>query len=148
MTGIVAIDPGIANTGVAVMTGSNTLMYDTIVTSAKNSLPNRLKDIMFKLELMTELRCDFLVIENFVGPLGRSTVLLIGAMLGGFDSKKVALPHPKQWVASFFGKKKDYKKAAMVWCKKHKYSPQTQHEADALCLLEWGKKYYAIQKGT
>lgn len=136
---ILAVDPGIANTGVAFCI-NGTVGFKTIVTSKKDSLSVRIRDILFSIEAMTKQVYDLLVIEDFVGHLGKHTVLLVGALIGLHEYNDFRLVHPRKWVKEMFGRKKDYKIAAKKWCQKHGFKPETQHEADALCLLEWGKK--------
>ena len=137
---ILAIDPGIANTGVAFCI-NGTVGFKTIITSKKDSLSERIKEVLYEIDQFTTETWDWVIIEDFVGHLGRNTVFLIGALLGLQDASSSVLIHPKKWVRQFFGKKEDYKKAAMRWCLKNGRKPRTQHEADALCLLEWGKRY-------
>ena len=142
---ILGIDPGIANTGLAYRIG-DTMGYRTIVTKPRKEIYFRIREVLFEIDRLTLHPWDLLVIEDFVGPLGRDTVFLIGAILGHLNAHTQILIHPKKWVKEFFGKKKDYKKAANAWCKRNKYTPGTQHEADSLCLLEWGKKYAVKQQ--
>ena len=137
---ILAIDPGIANTGIAYQKGE-TVCYRTIVTQSGDPFSERIKEVLYEIDRFTTETWDWVIIEDFVGHLGRNTVFLIGALLGLQDASSSVLIHPKKWVRQFFGKKEDYKKAAMRWCLKNGRKPRTQHEADALCLLEWGKRY-------
>lgn len=142
---IIAFDPGIANTGVAWQIGSS-LFHKTIKTSPREDIPSRILHTTGDLIGLTHHRWDCCVIEDYVGPWGKPTKLLLGALIqwvGNF-SNKVNIVHPKIWVKDLFGKKQDYKLAANKLCKKLGYKPSTQHETDALCLLEWSKQSYCI----
>mgnify|MGYP001599867712 CR=1 FL=1 len=139
-----AIDPGDRNLGYALLVDGRSRVYKfgTHVTQKEQNQWERIESIRIVIDqLITPTHELNVVIED--GYRRGALIRLIGYLAGYFTARGnlVKTPHPAVWPKQFFGQKKDYKKAAMRWCQRNGYKPLTQHEADALCLLEWGKKY-------
>lgn len=139
---VIAIDPGIKNTGIAYQSAEGVFGYRTVVTLTAQTVAERIQKILGAVDQIADPAVwKTVIIEDFVGHLGKDTVYLIGAFLGFFTgATSIIKVHPKKWVKEFFGTKKDYKKAAAKWCRKNRLTVSSQHEADALCLLAWGTK--------
>lgn len=151
MSHVLAIDPGIAYTGVAVYDDSmrRAWRYYTIETSPKEPLPARLQYIVAHFWNDAKNPFTDVVIEDFVGSLGRKTVWLIGAIQAEVWSPttNIVLVHPRRWTKELFGAGKDkefYKEAATLHAPSvlgGRARTATQHEADAVCLLDWYRKF-------
>ena len=76
---ILAPDPGIANCGVAFNEGESRFHF-TVVTKP-GVLEERIHYILTELDKLQH-HIDLVVMEDFVGHLGKSTVYLIGALIG------------------------------------------------------------------
>lgn len=147
---ILAIDPGIANCGVAYQLGKKRRCF-TITTSPDTDIASRLQYIALHFNPQDYIQApwDVVVIEDFVGSLGRKTVWLIGAIQAevAHPDTKIVLVHPRRWTKEAFGEGKDkefYKEAAMLHAPSvlgGREKPATQHEADAVCLLDWYNKF-------
>ena len=146
MNGI-AFDPGIANTGVAYNDGE-LIGYRTLTSDPKSSPAHRIAEIVLSLTALEGGVWDYCVIEDYVGAFGNDTKKEIGALIAvAVLSERFYLVHPKVWVKEMFPKSRDYKKAAMKLAKKRGLCPRTQHEADAICLHEWGRKQCEKARG-
>jgi Holliday junction resolvasome RuvABC endonuclease subunit len=139
--GTLAIDPGIQNTGWAYRTPGGFVHHGTIVTDPRDSVFFRIAQIIGTIDDKLK-RAEVVVIEDFLGRLGRATVMLIGA-LGGYSAAALAsrvfkVPNRK-WAPEFAGEKdkEKVKKATMDKVVASGKRPGTQHEADAIGLLYW-----------
>lgn len=139
---VLAVDPGIANTGYAFRQYDGHIAHGTLTTKTKSPLTERLVQIVQPLSLFYP---DVLVIENFFGPLSKETVYLIGAITYGCRAKTTLIVEPAMWVRQMFGLKKagKYKKEATKLAKKFAET-KTQHEEDAISLLRWYETYYLV----
>ena len=91
--------------------------------------------------ILTVHEPEVMVIENWVGSRN-SIMYLIGALVGA-GPQKVVLVHPKAWTRELLGTKdsKTAKKKAMSLAKRRYWRPDTQHSADAACILEYWYNY-------
>jgi hypothetical protein len=138
----IAFDPGIANTGMAYRVGDKT-GHRAITTDSGLPLAARIVEIVFSLTPFSGGDWDYCVIEDYVGSFGNDTKKEIGALIAAtMYSRNFYIVHPRVWVRELFPKSKDNKKAAMRLARKLGLAPATQHEADAICLLEWGRRQF------
>lgn len=144
MSKIVAIDPGIANCGAAQWDEKHYSEL-TLHTTKEIPLKTRIGTIVRDLKLIFP-RPKVVLVENCFGNYNRNTTFLIGAILGVFwRSSVVELVAPALWPKELFGKKhvSNYKKKAMELATKILgHAPDSQHSADAICMIEWYRKKY------
>ena len=138
---ILAIDPGIANTGWALKAGKE-FCCGTLKTSPKDSFKDRFDYILTHFE-NDHYYYDTLVIEDTFGGLVKTTGLLVGAFIGWLDPKELRLVPPAKWVTQMFGKENNgkFKKCALELAEKGGWCPDSQHAADAAAMLEWYLQY-------
>ncbi len=146
---ILAVDPGIANTGWACSDGR----HGTIVTKATLPLYQRIAEIAQELYLQCS-SVDLVIVEDTFGNFVKPTTMLVGGLMGVFGEsefvKQFLLVGPGRWVRELFGREHqgDYKAQALKLAQKSKTPPGSQHAADAICLLEWYKIHYAESQKT
>lgn len=141
---LLAIDPGDRNLGYAYHLGT-LQVFGTFVNKKDTNQWERIEAIrqhIDTLEPPSGWLGTTVVIEE--GYRRAALVRLIGYLAGYLTAQgcTVITPHPAQWPRTLFGVCKDYKQAAKRWCRAHKYRPETQHEADALCLLGWYRQQH------
>lgn len=140
-SGVLAIDPGLRNTGWAYRTPGGFIHAGTIVTDPKESVFFR---IGYVLEVLADKlkRAETVVIEDFLGQLGRTTVMLIGAIGGNaaaaLANKAHKIPN-RTWSTEFTGEKTrvEIKAKTMEKIRLLGHIPNSQHAADAIALLLW-----------
>ena len=135
---VLAIDPGIANTGWAEFCNGKRVTSGCLETSPKNSIQSRIGSICQRLADIDHN--STVVVEDFVGSLGRKTVWLIGAILGYNYQKEIVLVLPRRWPKELHGAGLDkdvYKQKSMLLATAGGHTPKTQHEADAICIGLW-----------
>ena len=130
------VDPGIANTGWAEWSPDRKLLACGVIeTSNKETLISRLHTITSRLHGAS----DIIVMEDFVGHLGKKTVMLLGAIYAT-QSHPCYRVHPRRWTGELFGRGHDsnyYKKSAEALASLSGLPFKTQHEADAISMLCW-----------
>lgn len=136
---ILSIDPGVANTGWALSTGA----FGTITTPPRDALAKRIVAVTSKLfkEICLETTPELVIVEDTFGQLMKPTTMLLGGLMSVFKTEFLLVP-PAAWVRQLFGAKNKglYKEHALQLCKILKKRVKTQHEADAIALLEWYKR--------
>ncbi len=136
-TTTLAIDPGITNTGWAVEAkGEKGVQSATCITSSKDRLTDRMYSITDRLP---ELAVDTLIVEEFNGTFGINTKYLIGHLIGYIQAKFTVLVSNQRWRKDLL-KVHASEEASELLLKKYPKA-KTQHEADALGLLDWWKEY-------
>lgn len=139
--GTLAIDPGIQNTGWAFRTPGGFIHSGTIVTDPRDSVFFRIAQGLEELGDKLK-RAEIVLIEDFLGRLGRSTVMQIGALGAGaaaaVASRVFCVPN-RVWAPEFAREKvkEKIKAATMKRVMEAGAHPKTQHEADALGMLFW-----------
>lgn len=136
---VLALDPGVANTGYAYCE-ERCMTLGTITTSPNESLSDRFLKagrVLWKFNPAT------VVIEEFNGHLGKTTNYLIGYLIGLFCRADIVLVPAGKWRKDLLGCGAGDKASAMLM--KRTAGARTQHEADAVGILDWweahGKKY-------
>ncbi len=142
---ILAIDPGIANTGWAASNG----MGGTLTTQS-GILPNkRICQISFSLyNTLVNNPPTTVVIEDTFGPLLKQTTMLLGGLMVAFSKANFVLVPPNKWLKDLFGhdKKGMYKELTKRLVDKMGKKYNTQHQADALGILHWYQTIYLPQQ--
>lgn len=144
---VLAIDPGIANTGWATNTG----LSGTIITDHKTPLSKRICEVTYTLKKLTSSPPpDQLVVENTFGALMIPTTMLLGGLMAVFSDAEFLFVSPTKWLYDIFGshKKGQYKNLTKeLVSNKLGLKYKTQHQADALGILHWYENYSTKKKG-
>lgn len=149
---VVAIDPGIAHTGVCAGTTSGRVLHlAEIVTSTKDPLDRRLRELLWGIwEALENARtrrgglfCDYhLVVEAFNGPLGLTTQYEIGALLAMRAWATATVVPPTKWRKGLLGHARanigaDDATAAVFGKKYRQLARESQHVRDAMGIYLW-----------
>lgn len=149
MIKIIGIDPGLAATGIGIVQGNGSKVdgyfFDSIHTSNKSSLANRLDQIFSKLlHLLTTETPDLMVVEDVFSlgkypksaiTLGQVTgVVLLAASRAGIASMEIPVREAKQVLTGNGNASKMQLEAAVRRQLKHAAPIRPYHASDAVGL--------------
>lgn len=147
----VGLDPGIRNTGWAILTAGGVYRCGVFTTDPNENLETRILSIVdqTKQRFWESYNIRAVCIEKqllFVSGPGRSNVersiKVEGALIAVFSSSEIHLVTPAEWQNSFVSGKKGKKKRIREKLERYAGRELCSHEADALGLALFARRKY------